>query len=155
MWFFRCLSKGEASLKSDPRVSRHQNSGSALPTKARQLASDPSRNLVLEASAGTGKTTVLVERYLNLLRAGVDPSNVLAVTFTRKAAVEMRERIFDELRNAADHSEEARRYWRSLRDRTSDIAITTIDAFCLSLLREFPLEADLCLLYTSPSPRDS
>ncbi|SUZ54381.1 uncharacterized protein METZ01_LOCUS7235, partial [marine metagenome] len=86
---------------------------------------------------------VLVERYLNLLRAGVDPSNVLAVTFTRKAAVEMRERIFDELRNAADHSEEARRYWRSLRDRTSDIAITTIDAFCLSLLREFPLEADL------------
>lgn len=143
MWFCRCLSKGEASLKSDPRVSRHQNPGSALPTKARQLAADPSRNLVLEASAGTGKTTVLVERYLNLLRAGVDPSNVLAVTFTRKAAVEMRERIFDELRNAANHSEEARRYWRSLRDRTSDIAITTIDAFCLSLLREFPLEADL------------
>ncbi|HJO39476.1 MAG: UvrD-helicase domain-containing protein [Vicinamibacterales bacterium] len=112
-------------------------------SKARRLAVDPSRNIVLEASAGTGKTTVLVERYLNLLRAGVDPANILAITFTRKAAMEMRERILGTLRRAAGQSDDARRLWRGLRDRLGDVAITTIDAFCLSLLREFPLEADL------------
>ncbi|MEC7768652.1 MAG: UvrD-helicase domain-containing protein [Acidobacteriota bacterium] len=130
-------------MTSKPRdLQRAVSSGGESPD-ARRLAVDPTHNLVLEASAGTGKTTVLVERYLNLLRAGVDPSNVLAITFTRKAAVEMRARIFDELRDAAKRSEEAFRHWRRLRDRPGDVAITTIDAFCLSLLREFPLEADL------------
>jgi superfamily I DNA/RNA helicase len=98
---------------------------------------------VLEASAGTGKTSVLVARYLNLLRTGIDPANILAITFTRKAAAEMRERIVRELRLAADRSELDRRRWLELRDRLSEIAISTIDAFCLSLLREFPLEADV------------
>jgi ATP-dependent helicase/nuclease subunit A len=99
--------------------------------------------VALEASAGTGKTRVLVDRYVNLLREGVDPANVLAITFTRKAAAEMRERIVATLRLAAERGEIAPSRWRELRDRTADIAISTIDAFCLSLLREFPLEADL------------
>src|SRR5690349_19087450 len=67
-------------------------------TRARQLAVDPRHNIVLEASAGTGKTSVLVWRYINLLKAGVDPPNILAMTFTRKAAAEMRERIIAELK---------------------------------------------------------
>ena len=110
---------------------------------ARARAVDPRFNVALEASAGTGKTRVLVDRYINLLRAGVDPSNVLAITFTRKAAAEMRERIMATLRAAAATGEIPTSRWRELRDRTADIAISTIDAFCLSLLREFPLEADL------------
>jgi ATP-dependent helicase/nuclease subunit A len=109
----------------------------------RAWAVDPSRNVVLEASAGTGKTSVLVERYLNLLRAGVSPGNVLAITFTRKAAAEMRERIISSLRRDADRSASGRRLWLDLRDRTADIAISTIDAFCLALVGEFPLEAGL------------
>src|SRR5688572_13619064 len=109
----------------------------------RERAVDPRFNVALEASAGTGKTRVLVDRYVNLLRAGVDPANVLAITFTRKAAAEMRDRIMASLRTAAERSELSRARWRELRDRTADIAISTIDAFCLSLLREFPLEAGL------------
>ena len=110
---------------------------------ARAFAVDPANNVVLEASAGTGKTTVLVTRYVNLLRAGVDPSNILAITFTRQAAAEMRDRIVGQLRRLTDGPPGDRDRWRGLRDRLGDIAVSTIDAFCLSLLREFPLEADL------------
>jgi len=111
--------------------------------EARAIAVDPSRNVVLEASAGTGKTRVLVERYVNLLRAGIDPDHILAITFTRKAAAEMRDRIIERLREASRTSELDMARWRDLKDHLGDIAISTIDAFCLSLLREFPLEADV------------
>ena len=109
----------------------------------RERAVDPRHNVALEASAGTGKTRVLVDRYVNLLKAGVDPSHVLAITFTRKASAEMRERIVATLRAAAASGAITPTRWNELRDRTVDIGISTIDAFCLSLLREFPLEADL------------
>ncbi|MEO8074693.1 MAG: UvrD-helicase domain-containing protein [Acidobacteriota bacterium] len=110
---------------------------------ARDYAIDPRNNVVLEASAGTGKTSVLVWRYVNLLKAGVEPGNILAITFTRKAAAEMRERIIRELKETAARSEFDKARWVEVRDRLGDISISTIDAFCLSLLREFPLEADL------------
>jgi ATP-dependent helicase/nuclease subunit A len=111
--------------------------------EARCHAVDPARNVVLEASAGTGKTRVLVERYVNLLGAGVDPDHILAITFTRKAAAEMRQRIVERLREASLTSGLDAARWRDLRGRLGDIAISTIDAFCLALLREFPLEADV------------
>jgi ATP-dependent helicase/nuclease subunit A len=110
---------------------------------ARRAAVDPSQNVVLEASAGTGKTRVLVERYVNLLLAGVEPERILAITFTRKAAAEMRQRIIARLREAASTSQLPAGRWRDLRNRLADIAISTIDAFCLSLVREFPLEAGI------------
>ena len=99
--------------------------------------------MILEASAGTGKTRVLVERYVNLLRAGVEPDHILAITFTRKAAAEMRQRIVDRLKEASRLSEFDMARWRELKERLGDIAVSTIDAFCLQLLREFPLEADV------------
>ena len=110
---------------------------------ARRFATDPAHNVVLEASAGTGKTSVLVERYVNLLRAGVAPANILAITFTRQAAAEMRARIVGALRRDGAESAAGRARWNELRDRLGDVAVSTVDAFCLSLLREFPLEADL------------
>ena len=108
---------------------------------ARRAAVDPTQNVVLEASAGTGKTRVLVERYVNLLLAGVEPDRILAITFTRKAATEMRQRIIERLKEASRTSQLSAAKWRELRERLGDIAISTIDAFCLSLIREFPLEA--------------
>src|SRR5262245_1462553 len=134
-----CFSASDAVLPPSAGRTMSEMSDAA----ARLPAVDPSQNVVLEASAGTGKTRVLVERYLNLLRAGVDPDHILAITFTRKAAAEMRDRIIERLREASRQSEFDRARWRELKERQSDIAISTIDAFCLSLLRESPLEADI------------
>lgn len=111
--------------------------------EARRVAVDPRYNVVLEASAGTGKTAVLVARYVNLLRAGVNPDHILAITFTRKAAAEMRERVVRELGRLAEKGELAAPRWAELRERLGEMALSTIDAFCLALLSEFPLEADL------------
>ena len=110
---------------------------------ARQHAVDPSRHIVLEASAGTGKTRVLVDRYVNLLAAGIDPRHILAITFTRKAAAEMRARIVARLEERVRLQTFDAGRWRALRTRIADVNISTIDAFCLALLREFPLEADI------------
>ena len=109
--------------------------------RARRLAVDPLRNVALEASAGTGKTRVLVDRYVRLLESGVAPRNILAITFTRKAAAEMRQRVMATLRERHREGGITPARWREVRDAFGDIAISTIDAFCLSLLHEFPLEA--------------
>src|SRR5207237_2387012 len=138
------------SVTSNPRLPFDVDEAADKDQQARERAVDPRYNVTLEASAGTGKTRVLVDRYINLLRAGVDPSNILAMTFTRKAATEMRERIIATLRAAAQRGEIAPARWRELRDRIDEIAISTIDAFCLSLLREFPLEADLDAGFDGP-----
>jgi len=98
---------------------------------ARDFAVDPGEHVVLEASAGTGKTRVLVDRYVRLIRDGASPRNILAITFTRKAAAEMRERILVQLRETEPAA------------TLAEIQIATIDAFCFGLLREFPLEADV------------
>ena len=136
-----------AAQEGRPTVARRSQGGPTSTDRpdaaATQAAVDPTQNIVLEASAGTGKTRVLVERYVNLLRAGVDPDNILAITFTRKAAAEMRQRIIERLKEASRLSQLDAGRWRDLRERLGDIAISTIDAFCLSLLREFPLEADV------------
>ncbi len=102
----------------------------------RTAAADPGLNVALEASAGTGKTRVLVNRYVRLVEEGADPRHILAITFTRKAAGEMKNRILGELRERVS-------LWKEIRESLFDIHITTIDAFCLGLLREFPLEAGL------------
>ena len=109
--------------------------------RARRLAVDPRRNVALEASAGTGKTRVLVDRYVRLLEAGVAPRNILAITFTRKAAAEMRQRVMATLRQRHREGGITPARWREIRDGFGDIGISTIDAFCLALLHEFPLEA--------------
>lgn len=72
------------------------------------LACDPQRSVVVEACAGAGKTWMLVSRILRALLAGAEPQQILAITFTRKAAGEMRERLADWLREFA-HASEAER----------------------------------------------
>ena len=66
---------------------------SAPPADFYALACDPARSVVVEACAGAGKTWMLVSRILRALLSGAEPQHILAITFTRKAAGEMRERL--------------------------------------------------------------
>src|SRR5258705_10738727 len=68
-------------------------------------ALDPRASCVVEACAGSGKTWLLVGRIVRLLLAGAAPPDILAITFTRKAAQEMRERLFSDLHALAFESD--------------------------------------------------
>ena len=92
-------------------------------------------NLLVEAGAGSGKTECLANRMAAGIVSGTYAvEGLAAVTFTRKAAAEMRERIVSGLRSLAAQSPADEARWRALRDRVGDIAISTIDAFCFALL---------------------
>ncbi|GBD07719.1 ATP-dependent helicase/nuclease subunit A [bacterium HR21] len=108
------------------------------------------RHAVVTASAGSGKTAVLVERYVRLLLSGVEPTAIVAITFTRKAAAEMYARIAAELERriaAATTPEELARL-KPLRERLSGAQISTIHSFCAQLLRRFPVEAGVLPNFT-------
>jgi len=91
----------------------------------------PLRHKVVFAPAGSGKTQQLSDRYIALLTAGVPPERILTLTFTEKAAAEMKERIFSELAKKDPNLH------KFLRDNALKLRISTIHSFCLSLVRRF------------------
>jgi ATP-dependent helicase/nuclease subunit A len=139
---------------------------SPLPVLAREqaLASLPTAQIRLSASAGTGKTQVLSARVLRLLLGGVKPESILCLTFTKAGAAEMADRIHErlgawvtmdgpllanDLKNLGeDYSPVAqggaRRLFAKVLDaRGSGLRIQTIHGFCQTLLGSFPAEAGL------------
>ncbi len=112
----------------------------------KRIEEDLGANLLVEASAGSGKTTALVKRMLALIATGVPVENIAAVTFTRRAADELRERFQNrleaEFRTASNAKTDVSLYEAALRDLPR--AFTgTIHAFCARLLRERPIEIGL------------
>jgi ATP-dependent helicase/nuclease subunit A len=115
-----------------------------LDDAARRAAAEPSASVLLEAPAGSGKTAVLTQRYLKLLTTVDDPGEILAITFTRKAAAEMRARVIRALRGelpaadpgaavlrplaAAALAHGAARSWQ-LETAPERLRIQTIDSF--------------------------
>lgn len=124
--------------------------------QARAAALDPRRSFLVQAPAGSGKTELLIQRYLTLLARVEDPAAVLAITFTRKAANEMRERVLGALREAsigsrpedahreqtfriaADVLEADRRLGWKLLLNSSQLRIQTIDGLCASIAGQMP-----------------
>ncbi len=139
------------------------------------LASDPGAHVWLAASAGTGKTQVLAARVYRLLLRGIDPSAILALTFTKAGAAEMAGRINERLaawvrmpgpalardldalgeRPTAAMLERARTLFAKVLDAPGGgLRIQTIHGFCQSLLSAFPLEAQLVPGFRALEPRE-
>jgi len=121
----------------------------------RERALDVTRSFCVSAPAGSGKTELLIQRYLALLSRVERPEQVLAITFTRKAAAEMRARVLQALATADGEGEDAHRRrtarlarqvlavdrqrdWQLVRD-TGRMNIRTIDSFCAALTRQMPV----------------
>ena len=122
----------------------------------RAAAINPRRSFIVQAPAGSGKTELLIQRFLALLGRVDRPQQVLAITFTRKAAAEMRHRLLSALESAQDDTppEESHRLltWQlarqalqqdknlnwNLLQNPSLLSIQTIDSFNASLVRRMP-----------------
>lgn len=103
-------------------------------------AIDPSRSVCVVAGAGTGKTHILIAKYIDLLERGYNPRDILALTFTRKAAAEMKERVEAAIDKRASENPSI---WRQIRDEFIWADISTFHSFCLKVLHEFPIEANV------------
>ncbi|MDH5264005.1 MAG: UvrD-helicase domain-containing protein, partial [Betaproteobacteria bacterium] len=134
----------------------------AADARLREEALDPARSFIVQAPAGAGKTGLLIQRYLRLLATVRRPEEILAITFTRKAAGEMKRRVLDALHAAgsaiapeaganerrthelaaAALAHDAGRGWRLL-ENTARLRIQTIDSFNASLTRQMPVLARL------------
>lgn len=109
--------------------------------KAREMIKEAiDRNLFVEAGAGSGKTTMLVERMVSMVKAGKDISRICAITFTKAAANEFYERFRDWLDEEAKNGDEQAA--KALKD--IDLCFMgTIDAFCHMVLSEHPVTAGI------------
>jgi ATP-dependent helicase/nuclease subunit A len=148
----------------------------ALATRQQRLGADPERSAWVTASAGSGKTKVLGDRVLRLLLAGTRPERILCLTFTKAAAAEMANRIAETLARWASMPQaelnqdlirlighapgtealsDARRLFSRVLDAPGGMKIQTIHAFCQSLLRRFPLEAEIAPHFQPMEERDT
>ncbi len=117
-------------------------------SQARAQALDVERSFLVRAPAGSGKTELLIQRYLALLARVEAPEAVVAITFTRKAAAEMSARVLKALREATGELAQAalerdRQFGWHLLENPSRMAIQTIDSLCTNIAGRMPWMARL------------
>ncbi|MEQ8898313.1 MAG: double-strand break repair helicase AddA [Roseovarius sp.] len=144
-------------------------------TRRQIKAAMPDRSTWLSANAGSGKTKVLTDRVARLLLEQVDPQHILCLTYTKAAASEMQNRLFDKLGKWAmlpdsDLTEElqslghdfviteerlnwSRQLFARAIETPGGLKIQTIHSFCSALLRRFPLEAGVTPQFTEMEDR--
>lgn len=103
------------------------------------------RSIFLDAGAGCGKTQALTDRYLNLLEAGLAVREIVAVTFTNKAARDMKARLRERCEERARAAEDPAKatQWRKRARELESAPISTIHSFCTNLLRRHAMRAEL------------
>jgi ATP-dependent exoDNAse (exonuclease V) beta subunit len=128
--------------------------------EARLAALDPRRSFLVQAPAGSGKTELLTDRILALLSTVERPEEIVAITFTRKAAAEMHARVLGKLargQGPEPEREHEQRSWQLARDalardaekgwqllrHPARLSISTIDSFCAGLVRGMPWLSEL------------
>jgi ATP-dependent helicase/nuclease subunit A len=110
---------------------------------------DTTKSLIISSPAGSGKTEKLARRYIALLQKGVDIERILAITFTDKAAAEMKQRILRILR------EDDETLFSRLLESLPLMRVSTIHSFCGTLLRRFSFEAEIDPNYKVADAMDS
>lgn len=127
----------------------------------RKRVLNPTQSFIVQAPAGSGKTTLLVTRYLKLLSQVNNPEEILAITFTKKAAFEMRSRIIEALKKSDENIHTGVQYkltiqklaknvlkqdqikkWNIIKN-PNRLRIQTIDAFCYSLVSQEPIATEI------------
>jgi ATP-dependent helicase/nuclease subunit A len=131
-------------MMTDPRTNQILETFSLNPEQ-HLAAVDRGRDVVVTAGAGSGKTMTLVARYTSLLAEGIPPRRIAAITFSIKAAREMRARVRDKLfqlqQSAASEAE--RQGWVALSAQMDAARISTIHSLCAEILRAHPAEAGI------------
>jgi len=105
---------------------------------------DLDRSWIMTSGAGCGKTYQMVQRYVAIIEQGFDVSSIIAVTFTEKAAAELKNRVREECRarmTAPDSDEEDRRRWEHAARQLAMAPVSTIHGLCARLLRENAIAA--------------
>ena len=110
----------------------------------RQQALEYDKSFIVQAPAGSGKTTLLTQRILRLLSIVKKPEEILAITFTKKAANEMRSRVTAALQNATEKYakqalEQDKKYNWNLLENPNRLQIKTIDSLCHNLAQQMPM----------------
>jgi len=124
-------------------------SSQKLSDRQKEAASERDRNVVVTAGAGSGKTRTLVARYISLLADGLQPEKVVGITFTEKAANEMRSRVRSAIRDQVVQSEQQKeqRFWMGLEQQIDAARIGTIHSLCAEILRNHPAQAGIDPLF--------
>ena len=115
---------------------------------------DLSRSLLMSSGAGCGKTYRMVERYTHLVRTGVLVSRIVAVTFTEKAAAELKDRVRQECRRLEIEDVPRANIWQEAARSLEMAPIGTIHSFCARLLRENALAAGVDPRFSQLDERD-